>query len=155
MSWCVLQSLDLNSNLPLTVRKRFCRNADNQNFRFFLKTLLFSLQTGYDAKNLYLYLFCDLQALTPQINKWHGFSLKLNQHDPQIICFKRSNKRNKLCWQRCQPWGVLGISSDGDDRMEPKVKTQKNPYLGLPAKPQKIPGPKINPQKISCRFCGP
>ena len=22
---------------------------------------------------------------------------------------------------------VLGISSDGDDRMEPKVKTQKNP----------------------------
>ena len=50
--------------------------------------------------------------------------------------------------------GVLGISSDGDDRMEPKVKTQKNPYLGLPAKPQKIPGPKINPQKISCRFCG-
>ena len=25
------------------------------------------------------------------------------------------------------PSGVLGISSDGDDRMEPKVKTQKNP----------------------------
>ena len=24
--------------------------------------------------------------------------------------------------------GVLGISSDGDDRMEPKVKTQKNPW---------------------------
>ena len=23
--------------------------------------------------------------------------------------------------------GVLGISSDGDDRMEPEVKTQKNP----------------------------
>ena len=23
--------------------------------------------------------------------------------------------------------GVLGISSEGDDRMEPKVKTQKNP----------------------------
>ena len=23
--------------------------------------------------------------------------------------------------------GVLGISSDGDDGMEPKVKTQKNP----------------------------
>ena len=23
--------------------------------------------------------------------------------------------------------GVLGISSDGDDRMEPKDKTQKNP----------------------------
>ena len=26
------------------------------------------------------------------------------------------------------PGGVLGISSDGDDRMEPKVKTQKNPW---------------------------
>ena len=25
------------------------------------------------------------------------------------------------------PRGVLGISSDGDDRMEPNVKTQKNP----------------------------
>ena len=25
------------------------------------------------------------------------------------------------------PGGVLGISSDGDDRMEPIVKTQKNP----------------------------
>ena len=25
------------------------------------------------------------------------------------------------------PRGVLRISSDGDDRMEPKVKTQKNP----------------------------
>ena len=26
--------------------------------------------------------------------------------------------------------------------------------LGLPAKTKKIPGPKINPQKIPCRFCG-
>ena len=25
----------------------------------------------------------------------------------------------------------------------------------LPAKPKKFPGPKINPQKIPCRFCGP
>ena len=25
------------------------------------------------------------------------------------------------------PGGVLGISSDGDDQMQPKVKTQKNP----------------------------
>ena len=40
-------------------------------------------------------------------------------------------------WTRGQGGGgVLGISSDGDDRMEPKVKTQK------------IPGPIINPQKI-------
>ena len=38
--------------------------------------------------------------------------------------------------------GVLGISSYGDDRMEPKVKTQKK-SLGLPAKPKKIPGPKM------------
>ena len=33
--------------------------------------------------------------------------------------------------RRLQPQGggggVLGISSDGDDQMEPKVKTQKNP----------------------------
>ena len=25
------------------------------------------------------------------------------------------------------PGGILGVSSDGDDRMERKVKTQKNP----------------------------
>ena len=29
-----------------------------------------------------------------------------------------------LAWT---PGGVLGISSDRDDQMEPKVKTQKNP----------------------------
>jgi len=50
--------------------------------------------------------------------------------------------------------GELGISSDGDGRMEPKVKTQKK-SLGLPAKPRKIPGPKFNPQKFPCQFCGP
>ena len=50
--------------------------------------------------------------------------------------------------------GVLGISSDGDDRIERKVKTQKK-SLGLPEKPKKIPGRKINPQTIPCRFCGP
>ena len=33
-----------------------------------------------------------------------------------------------FCSFQCyHPGGVLGISSDGDDRMEPKVKTQKNP----------------------------
>ena len=30
-------------------------------------------------------------------------------------------------WLGHHPGGVLGISSDRDDRMEPKVKTQKNP----------------------------
>ena len=41
--------------------------------------------------------------------------------------------------------GVLGTSSDGDDRMEPKFKTKIS--VGLPAKPKKIPGPKFNPLK--------
>ena len=35
------------------------------------------------------------------------------------------------------PGGVLGISSDGDDRMEPKVKTQKN-QLGFQQNPKKF-----------------
>ena len=53
----------------------------------------------------------------------------------------------QTCWEfGCIPRGVLGISSDGDDQMEPKVKTQKK-SLGLPAKPKKIPEPKINPQR--------
>jgi len=37
------------------------------------------------------------------------------------------------------PGEVLWISSDGDDRMGAKSKSQK------------IPGQKINPQKIPCR----
>ena len=40
--------------------------------------------------------------------------------------------------------GVLRISSD--DRMGAKIKTPKK-SLGLLTKPQKIPGPKINPPK--------
>ena len=32
-----------------------------------------------------------------------------------------------LTVSQSSPGVVLGISSDGDDRMEPKVKTQKNP----------------------------
>ena len=72
----------------------------------------------------------------------------------RLFVLKVQTKEISYADSDANPGGVLGISSDGDDRMEPKVKTQKNPYLGLPAKPQKIPGPKINPQKISCRFCG-
>ena len=52
------------------------------------------------------------------------------------------------------PGGVLGISSDGDDRMEPKVKTQKNP-LGFQQNPKKSLDQKLTPKKIPCRFCGP
>ena len=45
------------------------------------------------------------------------------------------------------PGGVLRISSDGDDRM-PKAKSQDpKKSFRLPAKHQKIPGPKINPPK--------
>ena len=42
-------------------------------------------------------------------------------------------------WQSPPPTlgGVVGISSDGDDRMEPKVKTQKNP-LGFQQNPKKF-----------------
>ena len=43
--------------------------------------------------------------------------------------------------------GVLGILSDQDDPMEPKVKTQKN-SLGLPAKPKKIPDQKLGRWRI-------
>ena len=43
------------------------------------------------------------------------------------------------------PGGVLWISRDSDDRiMGAKIKNPKK-FLGLPARPQKIPGPEINP----------
>ena len=40
--------------------------------------------------------------------------------------------QDQSCGKQCLEWlnprGVLRISSDGDDRMEPKVKTQRNPW---------------------------
>ena len=43
------------------------------------------------------------------------------------------------------PGGVLWISRDSNDRiMGAKIKNPKK-FLGLPARPQKIPGPEINP----------
>ena len=45
------------------------------------------------------------------------------------------------------PRGVLRISSDRDDRMMKKIKTQKI-FKGLITKLKKIPGPKFNPQKV-------
>ena len=50
--------------------------------------------------------------------------------------------------------GVLQISSDRDDRMRVKMKTQKNP-LGFQHNLKKIPGPKINPKKIPCKISEP
>ena len=41
------------------------------------------------------------------------------------------------------PMGVLRISIDGDDWMEAKIKTKKNPWT------------KFNPQKIPCRISEP
>ena len=45
--------------------------------------------------------------------------------------------------------GVLGISSDGDDRMEPKVKTQKIPRASskTPKNPWTKNGQKLTPKK--------
>ena len=45
-------------------------------------------------------------------------------------------------------------SSDRDDQMGAKIKTQKNP-LGFKQNHQKIPAPKFNPPKIPCRISEP
>jgi len=59
------------------------------------------------------------------------------------------------------PWGqcsitraqrVLRISSDRDDRIGAKIKTQKNPPGFKTKQKQKIPGPKFNPPKTPRRF---
>ena len=47
--------------------------------------------------------------------------------------------------------GVLGISSDGDDQMEAKIKTQKNP-LGLQQNPKKALDKKLTPKKSHAEF---
>ena len=49
------------------------------------------------------------------------------------------------------PGGVLGISNDGDDQMEPKVKTQKNPQ-GFHQNPQKTLDQKLTPKKSRADF---
>ena len=49
------------------------------------------------------------------------------------FCIQLTVKKNPCLWgiistdNVLNPGEVLGIASDGDDRMEPKVKTQKNP----------------------------
>lgn len=48
---------------------------------------------------------------------------------------------------------LLVINSDGDDWIQAKMTPP--PCLGLPTKTQQIPGPKINPPKISCQICEP
>ena len=53
-----------------------------------------------------------------------------------------------------KPRGVLWVSSDGDDRMGSKSKPKKNPFRASNKTP-KIPGQKINPQKIPCQISEP
>ena len=47
----------------------------------------------------------------------------------RLLVIRVATKYIKFCFivRVPSPGGVLGISSDGDDRMELKVKTQKNP----------------------------
>ena len=49
--------------------------------------------------------------------------------------------------------GLIWISSDRDDRMGPNIKTQK--ILRASSKPQKITGPRLNPQKIPRQISEP
>ena len=51
------------------------------------------------------------------------------------------------------PGGVLGISSDRDDQMEAKVKTQKNPE-GFQQNPKKTLDQKLTPKKSHADYCG-
>ena len=49
------------------------------------------------------------------------------------------------------PGGVLWISSDSDDRiMGAKIKNPKK-FLGLPAKPQRIPGARFSKVPVTLR----
>ena len=50
---------------------------------------------------------------------------------------------------------LIRISSDRDDRMGPKIKTQKNPQGFQLNPPKKIRGPKISPKEIPCRISEP
>ena len=51
------------------------------------------------------------------------------------------------------PGGYSGFHVTGWSNRAKSQDPKKS--LGLPAKPQKIPGTKINPQKNPCRFCSP
>ena len=53
-------------------------------------------------------------------------------------------KENVHSVDRPRAGGVLGISSDGDDRMEPKVKTKKNLW-GFQQNPKKSLDQKLTP----------
>ena len=61
----------------------------------------------------------------------------LKLHSPNLVAYSPflmvAQSTFTLYWialtpARKPPGGVLRISSDGDDRMEPNVKTQNNPW---------------------------
>ena len=66
--------------------------------------------------------------------------------------FFRSNVSNsKHKCQRVAPGGVLRNLSDGDDRMEPKFKTQKNPKI-FQRNPKTSLVKKLTPKKSHADF---
>ena len=56
-----------------------------------------------------------------------------------------------LVWPDIALGGLLRISSDGDDRMGAKIKTQKNPK-GFQQNPKKSLDPKLTPKKSHAEF---
>ena len=76
-------------------------------------------------------------------------------HDKQVFQTLVNEELRSSCVNllRCIPRrrGGGGNPSDGDDRMGANIKAPQK-SLGLPTKPPKISGPKINPQKPHAEF---
>ena len=69
---------------------------------------------------MYLLKKLKVPAKVPRVNK-SGYNYNLSYRKAPPETKHRKNRPVET------PEGVLGIPSDGDGRMEPKVKTQKNP----------------------------
>ena len=87
------------------------------------------------------------------------FNVPLSEDHKDLFKFQKYLKTFtglRLAYCKHDQWsqGVLRVSSDGDDRMGAKIKTQKNPFRAS-NKTQKIPGQKLNPQKIPCQISEP
>ena len=79
-----------------------------------------------EGKYCVLYLFL-IQSITPITRTHWQANMPQGSERGSLQCPGVASRGICQFSLRPAPGGVLGISSDGDDRMEPKVKTQKNP----------------------------
>ena len=95
----------------------------------YLTVIQFSIIVNISIIKYHLYLSFShpLPSLSKKITIITSSLIHVILNHYKCICLETGHSKKLERYVHVYPGGVLGISSDGDDRMEPKVKTQKNP----------------------------